>query len=72
LQRDVAKPLVDLQPTAIRSDAGDADRRVFKGGSEPRLAIAERLDVLLTLAQALHLVVKPPAEFPSRGLIRAT
>src|SRR5262249_25713249 len=41
-------------------------------GPEPRLAIADRLDALLTLAQTLHLVVNPPAEFPAHSFIRAS
>jgi hypothetical protein len=36
----VAQPLVDLQPTAIRSDAGDADGRVLKNRPEAGLAHA--------------------------------
>src|SRR5262252_460658 len=68
---DVAQPLVDLQPAAVRSDAGNADRGVLEDGSEPRLAIAQRLDVRQIFSQALHLVVTPPAEFPGGGFIRA-
>src|SRR6185369_9758475 len=67
---DVAKPLVDLQTRSVWSDAGDADGGVLEDGLEPRLALADRLDALLTLAQALDLVEKPLAEFPARGLVR--
>src|SRR5262245_33039441 len=51
---DVAHPLVDLQPTAVRSDAGNTDCGVLEGGPEPRPAIAQRLDLLTTLARALY------------------
>src|SRR5215470_286367 len=51
---DVAQPLVDLQPTAVRSDAGNTDGGVLEGGPEPRPAIAQRLNLLLTLARALY------------------
>src|SRR5262245_65666078 len=50
---DVAQPLIDLQPVAVRSDAGYADCGVLEDGSEPALAFAQRLDALLTLAQAM-------------------
>src|SRR5262245_28529631 len=49
---DVAQPLIDLQPTAVRSDAGNTDGGVLEGGPESRTAIAQRLDLLLTLARA--------------------
>src|SRR5215471_2576012 len=68
---DVAQPLIDLEPVTVRSDAGDADGGVLEDGSEPRLAIAQRLDILQTFSQALHLVVTPPAEFPGDGFILA-
>src|SRR5262245_19653824 len=56
---DVAQPLVDLQPTAVRSDAGNTDCGVLEGGPEPRPAIAQRLDLLTTLARVLcHLYHK--------------
>jgi hypothetical protein len=51
---DVAQPLIDLQPTAVTSDAGNTDGGVFKGGPEPRPTIAQRLDLLMTLARALY------------------
>src|SRR5215510_1600084 len=51
---DVAHPLVDLQPTAVRSDAGNTDGGVLEGGPEPRPAIAQRLNLLMTLARALY------------------
>src|SRR5262249_9141809 len=66
---DVAQPLIDLQPTAIRSHAGDADSGVLEDSPEPRLAIAGRLDVFLTLAQSLGLVVRSLAGFPAGGFI---
>src|SRR5215475_1063503 len=68
---DVAPPLIDLQPAAVWSHAGDADGGVLEDRPEPRLAIAGRLDVLLTLAQALGLVVRTLADFPAGGFIRA-
>src|SRR5262249_18452929 len=67
---DVAQPLVYLQPMAIRSDAGNTDSGILEDGPEPRLTIADRLDALLTLTQTLHLIVKPPAEFPAHRFIR--
>src|SRR5215813_1016968 len=68
---DVAQPLIDLQPVTVRSDAGDADGGVLEDRSEPRLAIAQRLDILQIFSQALHLVVTSPPEFPRGGFIHA-
>src|SRR5262249_53755032 len=51
---DVAQPLVDLQPTAIRSDTGNTNGGVLESGPEPRPAIAQRLNLLMTLARALY------------------
>src|SRR5262249_51967467 len=56
---DVAETLIDLQPAAVRSDAGNADGGVLEDGTEPRLAIKDCLNALLNLARALLLVVKP-------------
>src|SRR5262249_22441491 len=68
---DVAQPLIDLQPAAVWSHACDADGGVLEDRPEPRLAIAGRLDVFLTLGQALGLVVRLLAGFPAGGFIRA-
>jgi hypothetical protein len=68
---DVAKPLIDLQPVAIRSDAGNTDCSVLEDGPETRPAIAKRLDILLTFAQALYILIRPPAKFAARSPIHA-
>src|SRR5215510_13125564 len=65
----VAQPLIDFQPVSIRSDAGDSDGGVLKDAPEPRLAVVERLNALLTLAQALCFVVRPPADFQASDSI---
>src|SRR5262249_13639986 len=51
---DVAQSLVDLQPAAVRSDAGDADGGVFEDGPARCIVIAQRLDLLIILAQVLY------------------